>query len=91
MIKSFDQIIFLRKILTGGTDKSYGLQVARLAGIPKPVLTRAKVILSNLEDSELTPEGKVRYSGRHKAEREKLKKLEPPPQLDLFSPPPDAG
>jgi DNA mismatch repair protein MutS len=80
-----DQIIFLRKILSGGTDKSYGLQVARLAGVPKPVLGRAKEILSNLEESELTPEGKVRHSGRHRAERDKLQKLGPPPQLDLFS------
>jgi DNA mismatch repair protein MutS len=79
-----DQIIFLRKILPGGTDKSYGLQVARLAGVPKAVLIRAKEILSNLEDSELTPEGKVRHS-RHRAERERLQKLAPPPQLDLFS------
>ncbi|MBI4662070.1 MAG: DNA mismatch repair protein MutS [Verrucomicrobia bacterium] len=82
-----DQIIFLRKIVPGGTDKSYGIQVARLAGVPKPVLSRAKEILSNLEESELTPEGKVRSFARHRAEREKLQKLAPPPQLDLFSPP----
>jgi DNA mismatch repair ATPase MutS len=79
-----DQIIFLRKIVAGGTDKSYGIQVARLAGVPKSVLTRAKEILSNLEESELTPEGKVRATARHRAEREKLKTLAPPPQLDLF-------
>jgi DNA mismatch repair protein MutS len=78
-----DQIIFLRKILAGGTDKSYGIQVARLAGIPKGVLDRAKVILRNLEESELTPEGNVRAPSRHRAEREKLKNL-PPPQLTLF-------
>jgi DNA mismatch repair protein MutS len=80
-----DQIIFLHRIVSGGTDKSYGIQVARLAGVPKPVLTRAKEILSNLEESELTPEGKVRAPARHRAEREKLKNLAPPPQLDLFS------
>ena len=80
-----DQIVFLRKIVEGGTDKSYGIQVARLAGVPKPVLDRAKVILRNLEESELTPEGNVRQAARHRAEREKLKKLEPPPQLDLFA------
>lgn len=78
-----DQIIFLRKILPGGTDKSYGLQVARLAGVPGGVLSRAKEILANLEESELTPEGKVRRA-RHRAEREKLQKLAPPSQLDLF-------
>ncbi len=80
-----DQIVFLRKIVAGGTDKSYGIQVARLAGVPKPVLERAKEILRNLEESELTPEGNVRQSSRSKVEREKLKKLAPPPQLDLFA------
>jgi DNA mismatch repair protein MutS len=79
-----DQIVFLRKIVPGGTDKSYGIQVARLAGVPKPVLDRAKEILRNLEESELTPEGTVRQQSRHRAEREKLQKLGPPPQLDLF-------
>jgi DNA mismatch repair protein MutS len=79
-----DQIVFLRKIVEGGTDKSYGIQVARLAGVPKPVLERAKEILHNLEESELTPEGKVREHSRHRAEREKLKDLAPPPQMDLF-------
>jgi DNA mismatch repair protein MutS len=79
-----EQIIFLRKIVPGGADKSYGLQVARLAGVPGSVLSRAKEILANLEESELTPEGKVRR-GRSRAEREKLQKLSPPPQLDLFA------
>jgi DNA mismatch repair protein MutS len=79
-----DQIVFLRKIVEGGTDKSYGIQVARLAGVPRPVIDRAKVILRNLEESELTPEGNVRHAARHRAERDKLQKLEPPPQLDLF-------
>ncbi len=79
-----DRIIFLRKIVPGGTDKSYGIQVARLAGIPQPVLERAKIILRNLEDSELTPEGTVRQTSRQRAEREKLKNLPPSPQLDLF-------
>ena len=79
-----DQIVFLRKIVEGGTDKSYGIQVARLAGVPKEVLERAKQILGNLEDSELTPEGNVRPP-RRAHDREKLKKLAPPPELDLFS------
>ncbi len=79
-----DQIIFLRKIVAGGTDKSYGIQVARLAGVPKPILERAKEILRNLEESELTPEGNVRQTARHRAERDKLKQLAPPPQMDLF-------
>jgi len=79
-----DQIVFLRKIVEGGTDKSYGIQVARLAGVPKEVLERAKQILGNLEESELTPEGNVRQA-RRQQDREKLKSLAPPPQLDLFA------
>ena len=79
-----DQIVFLRKIVEGGTDKSYGIQVARLAGVPKNVLDRAKEILRNLEESELTPEGNVRQATRRQQDREKLKNLAPVPQLDLF-------
>jgi DNA mismatch repair protein MutS len=78
-----DQVVFLRKIMPGGTDKSYGIQVARLAGVPKAVLDRAKSILRNLEESELTPEGNVRPAPKHR-DRAKLQQLEPPPQLDLF-------
>ena len=78
-----DSIVFLRKIVEGGTDKSYGIQVARLAGVPKEVLERAKQILVNLEESELTPEGNVRQP-RRQPERDKLKQLTPPPQMDLF-------
>jgi len=80
-----DQVVFLRKIVEGGTDKSYGIQVARLAGVPKPVIDRAKVILRNLEESELTPDGNVRHVSRRHAEREKLKRMEAAPQLDLFA------
>ncbi len=53
-----DQIIFLRKIVKGGADKSYGIQVARLAGLPPSIISRAKEILSNLEQHELNAEGK---------------------------------
>jgi len=79
-----EQIVFLRKIVEGGTDKSYGIQVARLAGVPKSVLERAKQILGNLEESELTPEGNVRQATRRQRDRDKLKQLAPPPQMDLF-------
>jgi DNA mismatch repair protein MutS len=79
-----DQVVFLRRIVEGGTDKSYGIQVARLAGVPKTVLERAKEILRNLEESELTPEGNVRQPTRRQRDREKLKQLAPPPQMDLF-------
>ena len=53
-----DQIIFLRKIIKGGADKSYGIQVARLAGLPAEIINRAKEILSNLEQHELNADGK---------------------------------
>ena len=44
-----DEIIFLRKLVEGGTNRSYGIQVARLAGIPEPVIRRSKVILAQIE------------------------------------------
>ena len=50
-----EHIVFLRKILPGGCDHSYGIQVARLAGMPPEVLERAREILHNLEANELTP------------------------------------
>jgi DNA mismatch repair protein MutS len=53
-----DKIIFLRKIDTGSCDHSYGIQVARLAGVPASVIVRAKEILTNLENMELTPDHK---------------------------------
>jgi len=52
-----DEIIFLRRIEEGGTDKSYGIQVARLAGLPEATITRSKEILANLEKSELNELG----------------------------------
>lgn len=47
-----DEIIFLRKLVEGGTNRSYGIQVARLAGIPKPVIQRAKKILYHIENND---------------------------------------
>lgn len=52
-----DKIIFIRKIERGCADQSYGIQVARLAGVPDPVIQRAKAILANLEEHELSPQG----------------------------------
>ncbi len=49
-----DEIVFLRKILEGGSDQSLGIQVARLAGLPRKVIDRAKEILGNLEANEFT-------------------------------------
>ena len=83
-----DQIIFLRKIVPGGTDKSYGIQVARLAGLPKTVVDRAKEILRNLEEHELDATGKPALAA-HRSAAERKAKPSPSakreiPQLDLF-------
>ena len=64
-----DQVVFLRKIIPGGTDNSYGIYVAQLAGLPAELIERAREILSNLESNELTPNSKKpklaqRQSGR---------------------------
>jgi len=52
-----DEIVFLHKIVEGGTDRSYGIQVARLAGVPRELVDRARQILLDLEEDNegLTP------------------------------------
>ena len=52
-----DEIVFLHKIVPGGTDKAYGIHVARLAGIPPQVLDRARAILSHLEQEHVGGRG----------------------------------
>ena len=75
-----DQVIFLRKIVEGGADHSYGIQVAKLAGLPSPVIARAREILSNLEQNALTPNHKPKLALKKKS---KLK--DDVDQLDIFS------
>ncbi|MBM3819244.1 MAG: DNA mismatch repair protein MutS [Acidimicrobiia bacterium] len=58
-----DDIIFLRKIVSGRSDRSYGIQVARLAGLPGSVVARAREILSGLERDELSRGGRPTLSG----------------------------
>ncbi len=57
-----DRIVFLRKIVPGAADKSYGIQVARLAGLPPEVIARAKEILANLEEGELGETGQPKLA-----------------------------
>jgi len=76
-----DQIIFLRKIVPGGADKSYGIQVARLAGLPKEILDRAKEILAYLE----RPNGAIEAPAVAKSRRKKKSRpTTAKPQLDLL-------
>jgi DNA mismatch repair protein MutS len=80
-----DEIVFLRKVLPGPADKSYGIQVARLAGLPAPIIDRAKQILTHLEMSAGAREPKAarrkraRESGLPCAEEADVA------QLDMFS------
>jgi DNA mismatch repair protein MutS len=79
-----DEIIFLRKILPGSADKSYGIQVARLAGLPQPVIDRAKAILSHLELHSSRPDAK-KEGPKAKNTRSNQSMPDPnPPQMDLF-------
>ncbi len=88
-----DRIVFLRKIIPGGCDHSYGIHVAQLAGLPRPVILRAREILANLESVALnaddtpklahhqTPAQPVEqlslFAELEKTLREELKKLDP--------------
>lgn len=62
-----DNVIFLRKIEAGGSDRSFGIQVARLAGLPAQVVVRAQEILHNLEQTEFDREGRPRLARREGA------------------------
>jgi DNA mismatch repair protein MutS len=73
-----EDIIFLRKIVPGRSDRSYGIQVARLAGLPRPVVDRAREILVALERDELTRGGRPSLSGTPN---------DPQRQLGLFQTP----
>jgi len=64
-----DRIIFLRKIVEGGTNRSYGIQVARIAGVPDEVIARAREVLRNLEKGELDEIGMPRLARGRKAAR----------------------
>lgn len=69
-----EDVIFLRKIVPGPSDQSYGIHVARLAGIPRSVIERAKQVLFNLETKELDQEGRPRiaYDSRRKRDQDQL-------------------
>ncbi len=72
-----DDIVFLRKVVPGRSDRSYGIQVARLAGLPPAVVARAREILNGLERDELTRGGRPSLSGDGSVQR----------QLGLFQAP----
>jgi DNA mismatch repair protein MutS len=83
-----DKVIFLHKIVPGGCDHSYGIHVAELAGVPGPVITRARDILRNLEEERPLPEGETAgpvsankqtelFSGRPDPLIKELRKVDP--------------
>jgi DNA mismatch repair protein MutS len=73
-----EKIIFLRKIMEGGTSRSYGIEVARIAGVPQDVIIRAREILHNLERGEFDEIGMPRIArGLSNAGNDQ-------PQLSLF-------
>jgi len=81
-----DDILFLRRVEPGGSDRSFGIQVAKLSGLPSPVVRRAREILKNLEQTEFDSEGRPKLArtgtGAGSATRER--------QLSLFAPVSDA-
>jgi len=75
-----DEVVFLHKIVEGAADKSYGIHVARLAGVPREVIERSKEILSQLEEEHLDAEGRAKIA--RPRPREKQAQI----QLTLFGP-----
>jgi DNA mismatch repair protein MutS len=79
-----DQVIFLRRIVKGGASHSYGIQVARLAGLPQEVIERAREVLKNLESGEFEKEGQPRLARSRRGGEPRHS-----PQLSLFEGGPD--
>ncbi len=77
-----DDIVFLRKIVKGGADKSYGIQVAKLAGVPESVIGRAKEIVTELIDADISKKAKEIAAAGQAANSGK-KKPEKPDEVDL--------
>ena len=75
------KIVFLRRVIAGSADKSYGLHVARLAGIPEGVVERAAEVLANLESAEYDMSGRPRLARGHAPDGGG------PDQMPLFAPP----
>jgi DNA mismatch repair protein MutS len=73
-----DDVIFLHRIVPGTADKSYGIHVARLAGVPQPVVERARVILDSLETDHVDEAGRPKVPERttRPAARKQLKLFE---------------
>ncbi len=76
-----DSIIFLHKLLEGGTNRSYGIQVAALAGVPKQVISRANELLHNIEKGEFNQYGQPSITASEKSAKDGR-----PSQLGLFAP-----
>ena len=70
-----DDIVFLRKIVKGGADKSYGIQVAKLAGVPEAVINRAKELVMELSDADISKKAKeiAKYSGNSVGKKNTVK------------------
>ena len=65
-----DEVVFLHKIVDGAADKSYGIHVARLAGVPREVIERSKEILAQLEEEHLDAEGRAKIARRRERGQE---------------------
>ena len=79
-----DDIVFLRKIVKGGADKSYGIQVAKLAGVPDSVIARAREIVEELSANDITEVARnISVDTGSKKKKEKLDEVDLT-QMSLF-------
>jgi DNA mismatch repair protein MutS len=91
-----DRIVFLHRLMEGGADRSYGIEVGRLAGLPDPVIARARALLRVLEGEQIVPAlGSVAPSGKKPSNSQHQKAIHKPassqPELGLFAPPVSAA
>ncbi|WP_434311763.1 DNA mismatch repair protein MutS [Hominifimenecus sp. rT4P-3] len=77
-----DTIVFLRKIVKGGADKSYGIQVAKLAGVPEAVIERAKELVQELSEADIT--ARTKEIAAHAKSGSTFKPIPKPDEVDMY-------
>jgi len=80
------EVVFLHRVVPGATDRSYGIHVAKLAGVPAQVLDRSREILTHLEENAVSPNDKPRFAPEHPKRARRGKAVPQMVQMPLFKP-----
>ena len=80
------EVVFLHRVVPGAADRSYGIHVAKLAGVPQDVLSRSREILTHLEENAVSPNDKPRFAPEHPGKDKRGRPVPQMLQMPLFRP-----